>query len=176
LKRSINPELCEDYLRDPDRLYGDRVIPQQQLKSEQPWHRLLLYFKARGLSNIECAKRLNTSEQYVGQIARQPWFRLRLVKVLKDEGLPGIQEMIRGAAPESVLKLVELRDHAKKEEVQRDCAMDLLDRYLGKSATVIAQGDPIAEIDERKLDAEIRELNSRINQPAASQAAELGKN
>ena len=144
LGRSINRESAVDYLNDPDRLYGDRIIPQQQLKTEQPWHRLLLYFKARGLSNRECAERLQTSEQYVGQISRQPWFRHKLVKLLKDEGLPGIQEMIRGAAPESILKLIELRDTAKKEEVQRDCAMDLLDRYLGKSATVVTTGDPLA--------------------------------
>lgn len=167
LERSIDPETATEYLNDPNRLFGDRIVPQIQLKSEQPWHRILLYLKSRGLSNIECAKKLDTSEQYVGQIARQPWFRLRLVQLLKEEGLPAIQELLRGSAPESVLKLIELRDNAKKEEVQRDCAMDLLNRYLGKSPTIIAEGEPISSVDERKLDAEIHELQRRINQPVA---------
>jgi hypothetical protein len=167
LERSIHPEVAKEYLEDPDKLFGDRIVPQIQLKTEQPWHRLLLYFKGRGLSNIECARKLGTSEQYVGQIARQPWFRLKLVRMLKEEGLPGIQEMIRGAAPECVLKLIELRDDAKKEEVQRDCAMDLLDRYLGKAPQVAApERETIADLDEKKLDAEIAALQRRVNQPA----------
>ena len=163
LGRSIHPETAKEYLSDPDKLFGDRIVPQQQLKTEQPWHRLLLYFKARGLSNRECADKLGTSEQYVGQISRQPWFRLKLVKLLKEEGLPGIQEMIRGAAPESILKLIELRDSAKKEEVQRDCAMDLLDRYLGKSPQVVTtERETLADVDEKKLDAEISDLQRRV--------------
>jgi hypothetical protein len=40
--------------------------------------------------------------------------------------------------------------------------MDLLDRYLGKSAAVIAEKQSIAEIDERKLDAEIADLSRRV--------------
>lgn len=115
------------------------------------------------MSNRECAKHLETSEQYVGQISRQPWFRQQLVELLQQEGLPAVQELIRGAAVESVLKLIELRDDAKKEEVQRDCARELLDRYLGKAPQVSApEADPLAKVDERKLDSEIEELQKKL--------------
>ena len=146
----------------PPPLFLDRP-PQQTVASEKPWHRLLLYFKAQGLSNKECARHLETSEQYVGQITRQPWFRKQLVDLIHSQGLTGVQNLIRGAAAESVLKLIDLRDNAKKEEVQRDCARELVDRYLGKSVQVSApEQDPLARIDERKLDAEIEELQKKL--------------
>ena len=156
------PEALEEYLGNPDKLYGHRQ-PQQQLKSEQPWHRLLLYFKARGLSNKECEEKLGVSHVYIGQIARQPWFRQKLVTVLKEEGLPAVQEMLRSSAPESVLNVIELRDNATSESIQANCAMDLLDRYLGKAPTVVSeQKSPLADVDEQKLDARIAELQKVI--------------
>jgi hypothetical protein len=176
LGRTIDPVAAEEYMEDPDRLYGDRVVPQQQLKSEQPWHRLLLYFKARGLSNVACAEKLGISKVYIGQVSRQPWFRQKLVRIMREEGLPGVQDMLRAACPESILKLVELRDGAKSEVVQANCAMDLINRYLGKAAQPIVGGETPADVDERKLDAEIAELQKKVNPPAAAaeNAAEHG--
>jgi hypothetical protein len=165
-----------DYYMSPDALHGDRP-PQIQLKSEQPWHRVLLYLKSRGWTNRRCAELLDTSEQYVSQISRQPWFRERLLKTLKAEGLPAVQEMLRSEAPESILKLVRLRDTAKSETVQAQCAMDLLDRYLGKAPTVIAENaQPLAAVDEQKLDADIARLQKQIARPTSDSAAPQGPN
>jgi hypothetical protein len=146
----------------PPPLWGSRE-PQIELKSEQPWHRLLLYFKAQGLSNRLCAKKLDTSPHYISQIVRQDWFQRELVQLLQSEGLPGVQNLIRGAAAESVLKLIQLRDEAGKEEVQRDCAKDLLDRYMGKAPQPISsEMEPLSKIDEARLDAEIAELTRKL--------------
>lgn len=160
-------------------LWGMRD-PQIELKSEQPWHRLLLYFKSKGLSNKKCAAHLQafglgTSAVYVGQIVRQPWFQRALVHTLQQEGLPAVQEMIRGAAAESVLKLIELRDSAARQEVQRDCAMDLLDRYLGKAPQLSApEADPLSKVDEKRLDAEIEELMKKLSPASEARSAEPG--
>lgn len=158
---------------EPPPLWGSRE-PQIELKSEQPWHRLLLYFKAQGISNKRCAQKLGTSPQYVGQIVRQAWFQKELIKLLQTEGLPGVQNLIRGAAAESVLKLIELRDGASKEEVQRDCAKDLLDRYMGKAPQPLSvETEPLSKVDEQRLDAEIAELMSKLSVSPTEQGSAI---
>jgi hypothetical protein len=163
------------YLANPDALHADRLAVIT-VQSEQPWHRLLLYFKSQGLSNAECAKRLDVTPVQVSTVSRQEWFRQRLVDLLKQEGLPAVQELIRGAAAESVLRLIELRDTAKSEALQADCAMDLLNRYLGKAPQIVSEGTSLAEVDEEQLDARIATLQKKIGSPAVAGDGSNGVN
>ena len=145
-----------------DDLYGQkRNVSPVQYQKEKPMHRRILFLKAQGMSNVHIAEAIGMTPVGVGLVCRQEWFRAALVQLMNGSGVDGVKKAIEGAALDSVFKIIELRDTANSESVKKDCAMDLLDRYLGKAVQPIgSEGKPIA--DEAKLDAEIAELQKKL--------------
>lgn len=137
-------------------------VPKVEIKKENPRHRRILFMKAHGMSNRNIAEVLGMTPVGVGLIVRQPWFRESLVQLMNHSGIDGVKNAIQGAALDSVYKIIELRDNAESEAVQRDCAFDILDRYLGKAVQPIGEAGKKTIADETRLDAEITELQKRL--------------
>lgn len=145
-----------------DSFYGqDTNRAPVEYQKEKPIHRRILFLKAHGMSNVDIAEQLSMTPVGVGLVCRQEWFKKALVQLMNGAGVDAVKTAITGAALDSVFKVISLRDSATSEAVQRDCAFDLLDRYLGKAPQPLAaEKQPIA--DEARLDAEILELQRKI--------------
>ena len=171
----IGPDLNEA-------LFGQRE-PTFAIIHEKPEHRVILWMKARGCSNREVAQASGYTEPWISQLCRQAWFIERLLKEMRTAGKDEIQSLLEGAGADSVLKLIELRDTAKNPAVQRQSAVDLLDRFLGKP-TQRVESDTTVHLtneDVGALDIEIKQLEDqeaqllgRRTQSAAAGAAACG--
>jgi hypothetical protein len=156
-------EPTEDVPEALESFFGqDKNLPQVVYKKENARHRRILFLKAHGLSNIEIANIVGMTPVGVGLVVRQPWFQEGLAALMNNTGCDGVKKAIQSAALDSVFKIIELRDSASSEAVQRDCAFDLLDRYLGKAVQPIGESNKATIADESKLDAEIAELTKKI--------------
>lgn len=162
----------ETYLNNPSpaesRWLHNQQLPSVLIKHEKVEHRIMLFLKAQGKSNREVAEFLGYSDAQVSQIVRQPWFLEGLRELLDVIGGDLVQAMLKGAATDSVITLIDLRDDVKAPAaVRKACASDLLDRYLGKpkqSVEVNQKTDPLkrgAEIDANLEDLEAREAEVR---------------
>jgi hypothetical protein len=136
-----------------------------EYQKEKPIHRRILMLKAHGMSNRQVAAIVEMTPVGVGYVTRQKWFKEALVELMNETGIDGVKQAISGAALDSVFKIIELRDNAASEAVQKDCAFDLVNRYLGKAVQPISSdAKPIA--DEAKVDAEIAELTNKLKKVA----------
>ena len=144
-------------------LYGqENNKPAVVIKKENARHRRILYMKAHGMSNRDIAEVVQMSPVSIGLITRQEWFKAALVQLMNACGIDGVKQVIQGAAIDSVYKVIQLRDAAKSEAVQRDCAFDILDRYLGKAVQPIGETNKKPVGDEMRLDSEISELQKKL--------------
>jgi hypothetical protein len=128
------PDLVAEYVSLSD---GEDVLhatrpPNLGITHEKAEHRLILYLKLEGFSNREVAARTGYTESWVSQVTRQPWFQKRLLVELNANGRTGLTEYLQVQVNDSFVKIVELRDGAKSETVQAACAMNIIDRVLGK--------------------------------------------
>ncbi len=155
----------DEYLNSPDRLHNDDT-PRYAIIEEKPWHRIVCYLVAQGLPKKEIAARVDKTEGWIGQLTRQPWFRLRLIQELKEAGLDAVQQVLKGSALDSIYTLVELRDDEQTPKAVRRAAADsLLDRFLGKATQKIElDRKPLPSSEEiSTLDKEIKQLENELN-------------
>jgi hypothetical protein len=151
---------------DPDRLFQASALnpPNFAILTEKPEHRIIVYLKAQGMSNKEIAERTGYTQSWVCQIARQPWFRLRLVQELKEAGVDAVQTVLKSSALDSVFTLIDIRDDPTTPKAVRSQTCErLLDRYFGKpvqrtetddkrmpsSPEIAALNNELAEIDQQ---------------------------
>jgi len=120
----------ENAAAGPDALFGAR-LPNFAIVHEKPEHRLIVYLKAKGKSNRAIAKQLGYTDAWVSQIVRQPWFQVRLMQELKQEGQDAAA-FGKNQIELSLLTICTLRDSATSEAVRFQSANSILDRYLGK--------------------------------------------
>lgn len=162
---TVGEEAKQDYADNPLRLFNDGA-PQVTRKREQIEHRIMLMLKAQGLSNREIAKQTNYSAVAVNDILRQPWARTRLLEMIHEKGEEPVAALLRGAAADSIITLMEIRDNENAPAAARRSAADsLLDRFLGKPTQRIESyseglaptaGD-LAELDRQIAMAESEE-------------------
>lgn len=149
-----------DEAADPDRLFGVD-IPSVLLKREKPLHRIMLYMKLRGASNVEIADHCGVSPVTVSTVTNQPWFRLRLTKELHEAGTDGIRNLLRSTLEDSILTQVELRDSdTTPAAVKARICDSLIDRNLGKAVQPIES--EVHNYDESELDSKIERLTSEL--------------
>lgn len=139
-------------------LHNDRD-PNLVIKSEKPEHRIIIFLKAQGLSNVEIAERTGNSGPWVGQVLRQPWARQRLLEELDSLGRDAARELLAGQCVDSILTAVDLRDNPKTPAgVRLAAANSLLDRHLGKPVQHVEstshKGMDLSNVEE--LDRKIR--------------------
>jgi hypothetical protein len=111
--------------------------PNINIKHERYRHRALAYLIGSGRTQGEAAKELGYTDAWVSQICRQTWFQELVLEEITRTGRSAVDELIKNAAPGSVLTLIEMRDTAKSEAVRLNASRELLNRYLGNTTVVI---------------------------------------
>lgn len=153
---------------DPLRLFASEEKPPNfAIINEKPEHRLIVYLKARGLSNKEVADKTGYTQAWVSQITRQPWFRLRVVQELKEAGMDQVSQLLKGSVVDSIFTLLEIRDDEEAPRaVRRACADSLLDRWLGKATVHVQQtSDRIPSTPEiSQVDAELQQIEKQLKE------------
>lgn len=120
-----------------------------------PQHMTVLALVATGLKNKEIATIVGCTKEHVSSIRRHP-DALPLLMQLTADHVAGVVEdvgeMIKASAGEAFLKVQDLMRNAKREEVQRDCAFDLLDRAgFGKSVVAAPPAVNFGEDGARRI-------------------------
>lgn len=145
------------------RLHGTKT-PTYEIQKELPWHRqAALMFAAGAVTITEVAQAFGVKNQTVGNLLRQPWFQERVNLLMAEKGGRDVMAMFRAETYGSIVTLIELRDSDKvPSPVRRACAVDILDRALGKplqrveSSNVPTSDDPVAEVKR------LEEANERL--------------
>lgn len=144
----------------PLALHGQK-LPNFAIINEKPEHRLIVFYKARGMSNRAIAKKTGYSEPWVSQIVRQPWFQVRLMEDMKGEA-EDYKGFMRSQVEMSLLTLAQLRDTASSESVRLGATCRILDQFLGKPVQKVESNEkPLSEQEKelRTLEAEFTELD-----------------
>lgn len=145
----------------PEGLFNAKE-PNLAILHEKPEHRVILWMKARGTSNTEIAKQTGYTDAWISQLVRQPWFQDKLLREIEDAGRDEISTLLEGAAADSVIKLIEIRDTSKNVGVSRQACVDLLDRFLGKPVQQVkTEVTAVAAQTVEELDAEINRLQEQ---------------
>jgi hypothetical protein len=114
-----------------DVLYNQRR-PAYTLQAERPEHRIIIYLKAEGYSNIEIADKLGWTPAGVANIVKQPWAAKRIVDVIHEKGGDMVQQLLQGAAVDMVQQLITEAQHAGCSRDRIVAADKVLDRIYGK--------------------------------------------
>jgi transcriptional regulator with XRE-family HTH domain len=118
-------------------LHGIRP-PARDIERERAVHRLAAYLFTTGLSQREIAEKLGVSAPTVSNWWRQPWFQEFVRNEMALSGRDTLQDIIRGAATDSVFTLIRLRDDEKTPaSVKRACCSDIIDRAFGKAPQTV---------------------------------------
>jgi hypothetical protein len=168
----IDHPVMEAAETDPLRLFASETNPPNfAIIHEKPEHRLIVYLKAKGLSNKEVSDRTGYTQAWISQVCRQPWFRLRIVQELKEAGLDQISEILKGAVVDSIFTIIDIRDDdSAPKAVRKACADSLLDRWLGKPTVHVAHDDgrmpsspEITAVDTelQQIDNQLKEANGQ---------------
>ena len=106
--------------------------PNLAILHEKPEHRVILLLRFQGFTLTEIAEHTGYTVAWLSQVTRQPWFQARLAAMYQQAGKQQVQELYKEEAVNSFNKIVQLRDHAKSEQVQLASALSVLDRAEGK--------------------------------------------
>lgn len=139
--------------------------PNLAIQHEKPEHRMLLWMKCQGASNREISQQSGYTEAWLSQLFRQPWAQARLVQMMTDAGQDVVHTLLETAAPDSVLKLIEVRDDPKTpKSVVRAACVDLLEQYMGKpKQRVDVHHDEPRSQDVAEIDQQIEQLEKEEN-------------
>jgi len=139
--------------------------PNLAILHEKPEHRLLMWMKAQGASNREIAQQAGYTDAWISQLMRQPWAQKTLVEMMTEAGMDITQQLLKSACPDSVLKLIDLRDDPKTPPaVVRASCVDLIQQYLGKpKQQVEIQSKNQTNLKVEELDKELARLDSETN-------------
>lgn len=133
-------------------LYG-AVTTIRHYKSEQPAHRLMLWYKLQGYNNKEIAALMKYSEVSVGQVSRQPWFVKAFCELSTEMGKDAVKNFLDGEVLPTLERIKNLRDNGESDAVKLAAGKELLDRFLGKSVAKV----------ESKSDATINVTTTDVN-------------
>jgi hypothetical protein len=146
-------------------LFRGTPAAPRELQKERPIHRLAACLCAAGMSFREIGNRLNVSPQSVSNWFRQPWFQQFVDEEIRAAGLDPLKNLLSGAAKDSVMTLIELRDDREvAASVRAKCASDLLDRAYGKAPTTVVHTHDTMRVST-ELAAIDREINELIKGP-----------
>lgn len=146
-----------------NRLNGSKP-PHHVLESERFWHNAAaLMFAAGAVTAKEVAEAFGVSIPTVHNLIRQQWFQEKVTKLMADNGGRDIMSLFKAEGFNSLVTLIQIRDNEKAgSAVRRACAVDILDRSLGKPVQRIedtrgpVSADPVAEVKQ------LEEANDRL--------------
>lgn len=133
---------------------------KQLRKYEQPWHGNAIYMLASGKWTIKsAAEELGVGYKTLLDLAKNQWFQEKLLEAQRVNGAQDIMDVFRSECQNSAITLIELRDNQNvAPSVRRACAVDILDRFLGKPVQKIesksepTSADPVAEVARLELE------------------------
>ena len=145
-----------------DKLFNDSLatgfnVPL--LKREKPEHREMLLLKLQGYTNIEIARMMGVQPVTVGYVMRQPWARLRLIQMIQERGLVGVDNLLRSEVVPSILTLAEVRDDPDARKGDRvTAARVLMEQWLGKPLARVESAEVAVSTDIATLSRQLEEL------------------
>lgn len=145
--------------------YPDQAVVATS--DSRSWLQLLIYLKATGLSNKNCAELLGKTPTSVHQAVKRPEIREAIAQTVRNNGQAAVERLLQGSVVESVLVLQEIRDDNHAPTAARVKAADsLIDRGIGRAVSrteVIHYNGKSRdeEADIKQLSAEIVELRNR---------------
>lgn len=155
----------EDFSTLENRLFCDQPA-SYNIKHERPEHRVIVFLKAQGMSNKEVSERTGFTTVMIGYVLKQPWARVRLLQEITEMGRDGMAEILKGAAVDSVLTLLDVRDSEKSRPSDKIAAANsLLDRYLGKPTQRVESINTnvnASMCDVKKMQAELVEVEAEL--------------
>jgi transposase-like protein len=156
------------------RLFHGTPATLYDVQKERPIHRLAALLCATGMSFTEIGKRLDVNPNTVSNWFRQTWFQEYVDQEIRAAGLDPLKNLLQGAAKDSVLTLVELRDDPKVPASTRaKCASDLLDRAYGKAPAVVHHTHGATQAMQ-ELAAVEREIGELLKSPEMNAAQNGG--
>lgn len=152
-------ELEQEYRSQPEALHNSQ-LPNLAINHERPEHRLMLLLKLKGMTNNEIAEQCQYSVAWVSQITRQPWFKNRLTKMLQEASDEIFDDLVKVETKNSFVKLLNLRDSAKSEQVQLASAVEILNRGLGKPVQRTENTTNVFHVTTKleDIDAKLRQI------------------
>lgn len=156
---SLSPEA----LNGNGRFHGSKAAAFI-LEEEKPWHKAAaLMFAAGAVTTTEVASAFGVCVGTVRNLLRQPWFQEQVTALMVEHGGRDIMSLFRAESFNSLVTLIELRDSDKTPTpVKRACAVDILDRALGKpiqrveTSEIPTSSDPVGEVKR------LTEANERL--------------
>lgn len=176
------PTGAAPYVQEPvtlDRLHTLRPTPNQERKYEQPWHESLMYMMASGKWTMKAAaEELEKSYATILAVCKNAWFQEKVILTQRANGAQDIMDLFRAEIQSSALTLIELRDSKEvAPSVRRACAVDILERFLGKPVQKVetksepTSADPVAEV--ARLEQENNRLRGQSCPSPASSSEQL---
>lgn len=149
---------------DPERFFNSKD-PNIAIMTERPEHLAVAVLKSQAMSNNDIAVKTGYSVPWVSQVTRQPWFKLRVARLMTEAGLDVVTETLRATTLDSVYTLIDMRDKdTNPASVRVKAAETLLDRVLGKAVqrveTTVERIPNSEEISA--LDQQIAESTKRL--------------
>jgi lambda repressor-like predicted transcriptional regulator len=160
-----NAEIAAEYRKNPDALYGDPT-PTNQIASEKPHHRLMIYCHAKGMTAREIADQMGYHAEYVKIVLRQPWARQKIVEILHETGQSMVDHFLKNEISPSLDVLREVRDNKTAKDAARIAAANsILDRALGKPTVRVETDNTNRQVpaDVVRLDAEIASVRKQLS-------------
>lgn len=129
-------------------------------------------FAAGAVTAKEVAEAFEVSLPTVHNLIRQQWFQEKVTALMAQHGGRDIMTLFRAEQFNSLVTLVEIRDaKTSAPTVRRACAVDILDRALGKPLQRVetsgspTSSDPVAEVKQ------LEDANLRLRTAAAEKAS-----
>ena len=142
-------------------LHGVKPPPIEYQK-ENFRHRQIAYMAAAGMSQRAVADAMGMSPMNVSFVYRQEWFR-DLVNSLIDENQGTALDLLQAAVKDSVWKLIDLRDDpTAPKAVQMNCAVNIVDRVLGKPTQFVETKQSLTVNDAKEADDLIARLQKEL--------------
>lgn len=154
-------------------LFGNE-LHSVRLKKELVEHRQMVLLKVKGFSDAEIAGMLDYTPVAVRIILRQPHTRKMLLDLLHKEGAFGIDKLLKSAAEDCVLRLIDIvRDEKAKHNDAIAASEALLNRFLGKptqriESTNVNVSTSLQNISKTQkelaeVEAELKRLTGRVS-------------
>lgn len=153
LPRDISPE-------GVDALFDGRAA-YTVVKHEKPEHRLMLWYRLRGMSPGEIASLTGYTVVHVRNICAQPWFRSAFARLADEMGRDIHRTFLEGEVMPALQNIVKLANESQSEVVKLAANREILDRFLGKSVAktetkVEGQIDTVVYSAEKLLEEQRR--------------------
>ena len=149
---------------------------QQELQTEKPEHRIMLYMRAGGLSPRQIANATGYCYASVIDLFRQPWAKKLMVELIEAKGGAIVENYLQVHAIEAAEKIIDImRDTNVSPAIQQKSAFKLIDKVVSDKLDVIrTQTLPPAQVDQQLqvVEEQIKEIEDGIRSRKPTSGAE----